>query len=49
MPGVKMLHWGLPDPAAHGIEAFRATAEELEQRIGTVIARPEGPRQSPDE
>jgi arsenate reductase len=33
LPGVKMLHWGLPDPAAQGIEAFRATADELERRI----------------
>jgi arsenate reductase len=33
MPGVRMLHWGLPDPAGQGIEAFRNTADELERRI----------------
>jgi arsenate reductase len=33
LPGVRMLHWGLPDPAGHGIEAFRRTADELEQLI----------------
>ena len=36
MPGVPMLHWGLPDPAGQGIEAFRATADELEARIATL-------------
>lgn len=36
MPGVKMLHWGLPDPAPLGIEAFRATADELERRIAEL-------------
>jgi protein-tyrosine-phosphatase/GNAT superfamily N-acetyltransferase len=48
MPGVQMLHWGLPDPAGRGIEAFRKTADELERRIATVIARPAGSKQSPN-
>lgn len=36
MPGMPMLHWSLPDPAPHGIEAFRATADDLERRIATL-------------
>jgi protein-tyrosine-phosphatase/N-acetylglutamate synthase-like GNAT family acetyltransferase len=38
LPGVKMLHWGLPDPAPHGIEAFRRTADELERKIASLKA-----------
>lgn len=36
IPGVKLLHWGLPDPAGRGIEAFRATADELEMHIAEL-------------
>lgn len=37
MMGARMLHWGLPDPAGSGIEAFRAVADELERRIAALL------------
>ncbi|HRP07132.1 MAG TPA: arsenic resistance N-acetyltransferase ArsN2 [Gemmatimonadales bacterium] len=37
LPGARMIHWGLPDPAGQGVEAFRAVADELERRIGDVL------------
>jgi protein-tyrosine-phosphatase len=36
LPGVRMLHWGLPDPAGQGIEAFRETIASLEARIDAL-------------
>ncbi len=38
IPGARMLHWGLPDPAGAGIEAFRDIAAELERRIRALLA-----------
>ncbi|MBA2292662.1 MAG: arsenate reductase ArsC [Gemmatimonadales bacterium] len=37
IPGSRMLHWGLPDPADAGIEAFRDVAAELERRIRLLL------------
>ncbi len=38
IPGARMLHWGLPDPAGAGIQAFRDIAAELERRIRALLA-----------
>lgn len=44
VPGVTMVHWGLPDPAAapepERVAAFRATADVLEARIDRLLALP---------
>ncbi|MEO5824268.1 MAG: arsenate reductase ArsC [Gemmatimonadales bacterium] len=37
VPGSRMLHWGLPDPAGAGIDAFREVAADLERRINVLI------------
>lgn len=37
IPGTRMLHWGLPDPAGAGIEAFRQVADDLHERITTFL------------
>ncbi|MBN2800821.1 MAG: arsenate reductase ArsC [Deltaproteobacteria bacterium] len=31
------LHWGLPDPAGGGMDAFRATRDELLRRLAVVF------------
>jgi arsenate reductase len=36
-PGVRAIHWSLPDPAPHGIEAFRSVADELERRLEGLL------------
>ncbi len=33
LPGVRSLHWPLPDPSGGGIEKFRAVRDDLSQRI----------------
>lgn len=34
------VHWGMPDPAGHGPEAFRTTADALERKINALLALP---------
>lgn len=31
------LHWGLPDPAGAGLDAFRAVRDELQRRLAVVF------------
>lgn len=35
---VAKFHWGLPDPVAGGLPAFRAVRDELKLRLGALFA-----------
>jgi arsenate reductase len=37
------LHWGLPDPAGAGLDAFRAVRDELRRRLTVVFGPAPGP------
>lgn len=37
LPGVRSLHWPLPNPAGGGIERFRELRDDLAARIRTLI------------
>jgi arsenate reductase len=37
VPGARSLHWPLPDPAGGGLDVFRATRDDLAERIRALI------------
>ena len=38
VPGVRYIDWALPDPAGRPIEEVRATRNEIDRRIQTLVA-----------
>jgi arsenate reductase (thioredoxin) len=38
IPGKRYLDWDLPDPKGRPLEEVRATREEIERRIGALLA-----------
>lgn len=38
IPGKRYLDWDLPDPKGRPIEEVRATREEIERRVGELLA-----------
>ncbi|MDP2711468.1 MAG: arsenate reductase ArsC [Solirubrobacteraceae bacterium] len=38
VPGVRYLDWDLPDPEGQGIEAVRLIRDEIERRVGALLA-----------
>ncbi len=37
VPGAKMVHWAIPDPAGRGIWAFRWVRDEIGRRVEELI------------
>ncbi len=37
IPGVRSLHWPLPNPAGRPIEAFRDVRDELSRHIAALV------------
>lgn len=38
IPGIRSLHWPLPNPPARSMSAFREVRDELSRRIRLLIA-----------
>ena len=38
IPGKRYLDWDLPDPKGQTLETVRATRDEIEHRVGTLVA-----------
>ena len=42
IPGRRYVDWDLPDPKGRSIDEVRATREEIERRVGELIAELDG-------
>jgi protein-tyrosine-phosphatase len=42
-PGKRYLDWDLPDPAGRPLEEVRRTREEIERRVGDLVAELDAP------
>lgn len=38
IPGKRYVDWDLPDPKGQPVEAVRATRDEIERRVGALVA-----------
>ena len=38
IPGKRYLDWDLPDPTGQSLQAVRATRDEIERRVGALVA-----------
>jgi len=38
IPGKRYLDWDLPDPKGQSLQAVRATRDEIERRVGALVA-----------
>ncbi len=45
IPGKRYLDWDLPDPKSRPLEEVRVTREEIERRVGDLLAELEKPQQ----
>ncbi|HWA54442.1 MAG TPA: arsenate reductase ArsC [Solirubrobacterales bacterium] len=42
IPGKRYVDWDLPDPKGQPVEAVRATREEIERRVSSLVAELDG-------
>ena len=43
IPGKRYVDWDLPDPKGQPVEVVRATREEIERRVSSLVAELDGP------